>query len=94
MSSGVDRVLQALAHLPELTRHRLAVVEVPAVARFDLGCLDVHAALVGVRGREDVALVHEPLERLRRRHVPRSYSTLCQKRAYKRCSTACSTPPT
>src|SRR4051812_28292204 len=25
---------------------------------------------------------------------PRSYSTLCQNRAYSRCSTACSTPPT
>ena len=25
---------------------------------------------------------------------PRSYRTLCQNRAYSRCSTACSTPPT
>ena len=24
---------------------------------------------------------------------PQSYSTLCQNRAYNRCSTACSTPP-
>ena len=69
MSSGADRVLQALAHLAELARDRLAVEEERAVALHHLGGLDVHAALVGVRRGEDHALVHEPLERLDRRHV-------------------------
>ncbi len=66
---GRDRVLEALAHLAELARHGLAVVHVRAVALLDLAGLDVHAALVRVRGREDVPLVDQPLERLRRRHV-------------------------
>ena len=66
---GRDGVLQALAHLAALARDRLAVVEEAAVALVDLGGLDVDPALVDERGGQDVALVEQPVERLRRRHV-------------------------
>ncbi len=70
MSSGRDRVLQALAHLPGPRADRLALVAEPAVAGLDhLGRRDVHAALVQVGVGQDVALVEQALERLLGGHV-------------------------
>ena len=69
MSSGVTAFFRLLPILPNSRVTWLAVDEERAVALVDLARLDVHAALVGVRGRQDVALVEQPLERLGRRHV-------------------------
>ncbi len=66
---GRYSVLQALAHLAELPGDRPALEAVSAVALLDLLGVDVHPTLVGVSRREDVPLVVEALERLRRRDV-------------------------
>ena len=65
-----DAVLQALAHLPGAPGDGLAAVTVAAVAGLgDLGGRHVHPAGIGERVGQDVALVQQPRERLRRRDV-------------------------
>ena len=66
---GRHGVLQALAHLAPLACDGAAVVEVGAVALFDVERVDVDLALVLVRGGEDVALVEQARVRLLRRQV-------------------------
>ena len=61
---GRDHVLEALADLPELAVHLGVAVEEAAAALVDLAGLHVEAAVVGVGGRLDVALVDQPAERL------------------------------
>ena len=70
MSSGVTAFFRLLPILPALARDRLAVVAKYAPSRSTTSVgLDVDPALVGERGGQDVALVEQPVERLRRRHV-------------------------